>query len=134
MHNYYSHHAFIPSYANFLTATASVPTPYTYSQVVKYHVWCEAMKAEIFTLESNNTWELVPMPPHTNVVDCKWLFKIKYKPNGDVERYKFRLVAKGFTQTCDVDYFETFAPVAKMATLRVLLATTVNGCHQCILT
>ncbi|XP_074378611.1 uncharacterized protein LOC141720152 [Apium graveolens] len=116
------YHTFTPSYQQFLAHTASVPTPSTYSQAIKYPVWCEAMKAEILALESNDTWDLVPMPSNTNIVDCKWIYKVKYRPNGDIERYKARLVAKGFTQTSGVDYFETFAPVAKMNTLRVLLA------------
>lgn len=73
IHIYYSHHAFTPAYTKYLISTANVPTPYTYYQVIKYHVWCEAMKAEISDLESNNTWELVMMPANTNTVDCKWI-------------------------------------------------------------
>lgn len=59
-------------------------------------------------------------------VGCKWLYKVKYLSNGQVERYKTRLVAKGFTQTLGLDFFDTFAPIAKMTTLRVLLALTAK--------
>lgn len=102
LHHYMSYHIFKPKYVSFLTKSATVDTPYTYSQAVKSDVWCQAMREEILTLESNNTWQLVHMPVNTNIVDYKWLYKIKYKVNSEVERYKSeverykaRLVAKG---------------------------------------
>jgi len=70
----------------------------------------------------NNTWTLVPLRPGRKPVSCKWVFKIKQGVNGEVERYKARLVARGFTQTYGVDYNETFAPVAKFTSIRCILA------------
>ncbi|CAM8879806.1 unnamed protein product [Rhodiola kirilowii] len=80
------------------------------------------MNLEIEALERNYTWTITPLPAGKTVVDCKWIFKIKLKSDGTVERYKARLVARGFTQIEGLDYHDTFAPVAKMNTVRCLLA------------
>ncbi|CAH9115063.1 unnamed protein product [Cuscuta epithymum] len=84
------------------------------------------MQKEITALEENNTWTLVHLPHGKRIVDSKWVYKIKYKPNGDVERYKARLVARGFTQIEGVDFHETFAPVAKLVTVRCMLAVAAK--------
>ena len=78
------------------------------------------MAAEVQALEANNTWTLTPL-----AVCCKWLYRVKYKSNGSVERYKARLVAKGFTQKEGLDYLETFSPVAKMDSVKCVLALAV---------
>lgn len=80
------------------------------------------MQREIQALEQNQTWTLEPLPAGKNTVDSKWIYKIKFKPNGDVERYKARLVARGFTQKEGEDFHETYAPVAKLVTVRCLLS------------
>ena len=74
---------------------------------------------EMTALQKNQTWTLVPLPEGKRTVGCKWVFSIKHKTDGSVERYKAKLVAKGYTQTYVIDYQETFSPVAKLNTVRV---------------
>ena len=80
------------------------------------------MKEELDALTKNHTWDLVTLPPRQSVVGCKWIYKIKTRSDGSVECYKVRLVAKDFTQEYEIDYEETFAPVAHISYVRALLA------------
>ena len=84
------------------------------------------MLEEMRALEKNRTWELVDLPQGKQPVGCTWVFTIKHTPEGKVERYKARLMAKGYTQTYGIDYDETFAPVAKMNSVRTLISCVVN--------
>lgn len=84
--------------------------------------WKEAMDEEIHALNKNKTWVLVDRPHNAKSVKCKWVFKVKLNPQGGVDRYKARLVAKGYSQIPNVDYKETYAPVAGMNTIRLILA------------
>ncbi|CAI7866509.1 unnamed protein product [Closterium sp. NIES-53] len=84
--------------------------------------WKKAMESELKSIEENGTWELVELPKGRKAITSKWLFKIKSDADGKIERYKSRLVAKGYQQKEKVDYKELFAPVVKLTTLRTLLA------------
>lgn len=90
-------------------------------------MWEEAMKKELDSLRAAKTWDVVERPAGKNIVGCKWVFRIKKDADGRIEKYKARLVARGFTQVYGVDYTETFAPVAKMASLRTILAIATRN-------
>ena len=84
--------------------------------------WKEAVEDEYQSLSKNNTWELVKRPKEKNVIICKWVFKVKHKANGSVDRYKARLVAQGYSQEEGEDYDDTFVPVARYSSIRSILA------------
>ena len=100
--------------------------PRNIEEAMRIPEWRQAVLEEIRALQSNETWRIVDLPPGKQTVDYKWLFTIKYRADGSVERHKARLVARGFTQTYGIDYQETFAPVAKLNTVRILLSVAVN--------
>lgn len=84
------------------------------------------MDSEYQALMKNKTWHLVPPKKGLNVIDCKWVYKIKRKPDGSLDRYKARLVGKGFKQRYGIDYEDTFNPVVKAATIRIILSIAVS--------
>jgi histone deacetylase 1/2 len=84
------------------------------------------MKEEFDALQRNQTWELVPRPPHANVITGKWVFKNKLLPDGTLERYKARWVVRGFHQRAGIDFIYTFAPSIKPSTIRTVLHLAVS--------
>ncbi|KAJ0808584.1 putative RNA-directed DNA polymerase [Helianthus annuus] len=116
---------FNPSaYATSIASSELEPT--TFAIANKSPQWRAAMAEEYAALLRNGTWSLVPPVPNTNVVDCKWVYKIKRDQTGTITRYKARLVAKGFNQQHGVDYHETFSPVVKSTTIRTVLSLAVT--------
>lgn len=111
--------------SRFASVADSVPT--SYSQAIKTPQWREAMIQELNALLQTGTWELVPRTKAQNIVGCKWVFRIKYKSDGTIDRYKARLVAKGYHQRPGIDYFETFSPVVKPTTIRIILSIAISN-------
>ncbi|KAJ0880614.1 putative RNA-directed DNA polymerase [Helianthus annuus] len=101
--------------------------PKNFSEAVTDPKWVEAMNSEIEALHINHTWDVVNRPKDRSVIGCKWIFKIKYKSNGEIERYKARLVAKGCSQKEGIDYEETFSLVVKLVTVRCVLSLAVQN-------
>ena len=100
--------------------------PTCYQEAVTEGRWYEAMKNELKSIEKNNTWSLTELPLGYKPIGLKWVFKLKKDPNGEVVKHKARLVAKGYVQRQGIDFEEVFAPVARLNTIRVILALAAN--------
>ena len=112
----------------FLTTTTPPlsPIPATYKSALKDPNWQQAMRDEYFALMNNSTWSLVPKPACVNMVPGKWILRDKFNADGSLARYKARYVVRGFTQQEGVDYDETFSPVVKPSTIRVILSLATS--------
>ncbi|KAL6348574.1 hypothetical protein AAG906_016088 [Vitis piasezkii] len=115
-----------PAHKNFIVSLNTTIIHNTVFEALTKIEWNDAMREEMSALEKNKTWEIVEKSKKKNIVDCKWIFTLKYKADGFLERHKAGLVAKWYTQTYGVDYQETYAPVAKMNTVRILLSLAVH--------
>ena len=100
--------------------------PSSYKVAVQFPQWCAAMDEEFVALQRQGTWSLVLHSPFQNVVGCKSVYKLKFNNNGSINRYKARLVAKGFHQQYGVDFEETFSPVIKPPTVRIILSLAIQ--------
>jgi hypothetical protein len=100
--------------------------PYDLNEALGDVNWKDAMDIEYSALMKNKTWHLVPPKKGRNVIGCKWVYKIKRKADGSLDRYKARLVAKGYKQQYGIDYDDTFSPVVKHATIRIILSIAVS--------
>jgi len=124
--NYVSYESLSPTYRAFVASLQSTTIPKDWKEAKLDPKWRNAMLEELAALEKNKTWELVPSPMGKKIVSCKWVYTVKQNPDGKIERYKARLVAKRYSQTYGIDYDETFAPVAKMSTVRTLISCATN--------
>lgn len=118
-----------------LAAKHDIPIPTSYKEAVNHPTyglqWRAAIGLELVQLMSNKTWEESVPPPNVNLISSKWVFTIKFNPDGSLERFKARLVARGFSQQYGVDYTETFAPTVRMATLRAFFAMVACEDLEC---
>lgn len=100
--------------------------PHNVNEALHDKNWKLAMDIEYDALIKNKTWHLVPPQKGRNIIDCKWVYKIKRKADVSLDRCKARLVAKGFKQRYDIDYEDTFSPVIKSATIRIIMSIAVS--------
>ncbi|GJX61870.1 putative RNA-directed DNA polymerase [Tanacetum coccineum] len=120
------HLALSKSFTCTVNQLSSVSIPSNFQEALLDQRWKKAMDEEMDALQRNSTWELVDKPHGYRIVGCRWVFTIKMNSDGSIDRYKARLVAKGYTQTYGIDYEETFAPVAKINTIRILISLAAN--------
>lgn len=123
--NYVSNHSFSGAHSKFLNAVSAMIEPRSYKVASHDPKWRAAMRTEIDALEANGTWTMKDLPPGKKAIGSKWVYKIKYNSDRIVERLKARVVVRGDTQVAGLDYTETFAPVAKMVSVRLFLAVVV---------
>ncbi|GJY00877.1 ribonuclease H-like domain, reverse transcriptase, RNA-dependent DNA polymerase [Tanacetum coccineum] len=101
--------------------------PKNYKEASNDQRWIEAMMVQLDSINRNNTWKLTTLPKGHKAIGLKWVFKTKKDANGNIFKHKARLVAKGYIQEHDIDFEEVFAPVARMETIRLLLAIVANN-------
>jgi len=128
MAKFISYSALSPKHLAYVYSLNTKIEPTSYLSASKDSRWLIAMQTEIEALNANNTWEFLDLPSDAISMGSKWVYKIKRHAYGTIERFKARLVAQGFSQTEGLDYFETFSPVAKLSTIRVLLSlASIHG-------
>ena len=111
---------------NINMALFSCADPMCYEEAVKLDKWRQAMDLEMKSIDKNGTWFLTELPRGAKRIGLKWVYKTKLNEHGEIEKYKARLVAKGYAQEYGVDYEEVFAPVARMDTVRMILAVAAQ--------
>lgn len=126
MSNYLSYDKLSHTHKAYVSRISNLFVPKTIQEELNDPNWKLAVKEEMNVLNKNNTLSITDLPQDKKEVGCKWVFTVKYKADGSVERYKARLVVKGFTQTHGIDYQEAFAPVATINSIRILLSLVVN--------
>ncbi|PKU79142.1 Retrovirus-related Pol polyprotein from transposon TNT 1-94 [Dendrobium catenatum] len=110
---------------NLLHQNQTTADPTSYSEASKIFEWRQAMAQEFFALQKQGTWTLVPPPVNSKILGSKWTYRTKYNSDGSVARYKARLVAQGNQQEYGINYQDTFSPVAKIPTIRILFTVAL---------
>ncbi|MCO5571831.1 hypothetical protein L7F22_025579 [Adiantum nelumboides] len=117
---------YVAKHFAFMAKVVQDVEPTCFEEAAENDKWKEAMNEEMDALYGNETWELAPLPKGKKPTRCRWVYKIKHNSDGSVSRYKARLVAKEYAQMYGIDYEETFAHVAKMATVRAVIAVATT--------
>ncbi len=118
----FTYDGFVVHHYTYMVRVIQKVEPTCFEQAVGNPKWYNVMDEEMAALDANATWELVALPEDKKAIGCKWVYKVKHNANGYVSRYKARLVTKGYAQTYGIDYEKTYSPIAKMTTIRVIIA------------
>ncbi|XP_050878055.1 uncharacterized mitochondrial protein AtMg00820-like [Lathyrus oleraceus] len=100
--------------------------PVSAEEALKKKVWLKTMKEELVAIERNKTWKLTKLPKDKKAISVRWVFKVKLKPNGLIEKHKASLLARGFLQKPRLDYLEVFAPIATHEKIRLVIVIAAN--------
>lgn len=122
---------FSQDHMSFLAQLDNERAPSSYIEAKNSPHWVRAMHLELKALEENDTWTLSELPHGKHTIGCRWVYKVKYHPDGSLDRFKARLVAKGYNQIEGEDYLDSFSPVARVVTVRLLLALATTS-HWCL--
>jgi hypothetical protein len=120
--NFVSHNNLSSSQYRFSLSLSTHHELKSFAEANKFECWRQAMQSELLALERTGTWQVVDIPPNVTPIGCRWVYKVKLHADDTVERYKARLVAKGYNQIEGLDYFETYSPVAKVTSVRLIIA------------
>jgi hypothetical protein len=113
---------FVAHHYTYMVKVIQKVEPTCFEHAVGNPKWDNAMDEEMAALDANATWELVALPKDNKAIGCKWVYKVKHNADGSVSKYKAKLVAKGYAHSYGINYEETYSPVAKMTTVRVIIA------------
>ena len=122
IYNFLTYHRLSSPYSAFVSTLSFVSVPQTVHEVLSHLNWKQAMVEEMAALHSNGSWDLVTLPVGKTLVRCRWVYTVKISPDGRVDHLKAQSVAKGYTQVYGSDYYDTFSPVSKIPSVRLLLS------------
>ena len=126
IYNFLTYHCLSSPYSAFISTLSSVSLPKNVNEALSHPSWKQAMVEEMTALHFTSTWYLVTLSASKSPVGCCWIYTIKIGSDGGVDRLKARLVSKGYTQIYSFDYYDTFSPVAKIASIRLLFSLIVK--------
>lgn len=121
-----SHRCNLVIHDSSIGSKCQITEPKSYKEATSHPLWIAAMQSEIKALHDNQTWDLVVLPPGKKSIGSIWVYKVKPKSDGSLERCKARLVAKGYNQRSSIDYEETFSPVINIGTVKILLSLAAS--------
>jgi len=127
INSFLNYNALYDNFKHRIMLISSTEEPQNYEEVIMHPSWVQAMKEELKALEDNKIWFINELPLGKIATGCRWVYKVKHKVDDFIERYEAHLVAKGYTQIEGLDFLDTFAPVAKLTTLRLLLALATTN-------
>ena len=110
------------SSCSFIASLDSISLPNTVHEALSHPGWRSVIVDEMQALDDNGTWDLMPFPIRKKAIGCRWVFVVKFNPDGYVARLMACLVSKGYAQTYGVDYFNAFSPIAKLTSVRLFLS------------